>query len=157
MDLKFKKISHEEAKKLTTDDIGESSGEFELVNMVLDNDDEEIYLATSDGSPIAMVAALRTTVEVDRDELDVLYVDAVDVLDEYRGMGVGRKFMEYLEGLASTDGLDAVVLDALEGKKGFYAKLGYEPTDIFLHGSKTTKMVKFAEDLTRYDLPQRIV
>lgn len=46
--------------------------------------------------------------------------------NRYRGQGLGRRIMEYLEQAARDRGVKVLVLNAREDAAGFYARLGYK-------------------------------
>ena len=48
------------------------------------------------------------------------------VSEAARGQGLGRKIVEYLEGIARTRGARSVVLNARDTAAGFYQAMGYE-------------------------------
>jgi N-acetylglutamate synthase-like GNAT family acetyltransferase len=48
--------------------------------------------------------------------------------EAFRGQGLGRRIMEYLEQAARDEGVTTIFLNARESVVPFYAKLGYEIT-----------------------------
>jgi ribosomal protein S18 acetylase RimI-like enzyme len=69
-------------------------------------------------------------------EPDYFYVGRVAVLPEYRGAGIGRALMEYLEQIAVEKGLLTIHLGvrmSLPQNLRFYEKLGYSVLEVGLH------------------------
>ncbi|BDU20067.1 hypothetical protein DYGSA30_15240 [Dyella sp. GSA-30] len=62
-------------------------------------------------------------------------VDAVFVQPEYMGRGVGRTMMAYLEGLAISEGLEDIHLDATLNAAPFYRAMGFEGNDTAVYES----------------------
>ncbi|MGC9797298.1 PatB family C-S lyase [Fervidobacterium riparium] len=71
-------------------------------------------------------------------------VERVAVLEEYRGMGYGKKIMEAIEEYIKTTNPKLIVLNAQLEVRDFYGKLGYEAiSDIFIEaGIQHVKMEK---------------
>nr|WP_300005994.1 GNAT family N-acetyltransferase [Tissierella sp.] len=53
-------------------------------------------------------------------------IKAVGILDEFRGIGLGRYLLEFIENLARKRGYSQAKLMARVSCKDFYIKLGYE-------------------------------
>jgi GNAT superfamily N-acetyltransferase len=54
-------------------------------------------------------------------------VRSMATAEPYRGQGLGRRVLEYLEQQARQAGVATIFLNAREEATGFYAKLGYQP------------------------------
>jgi GNAT superfamily N-acetyltransferase len=52
-------------------------------------------------------------------------IDAMFVLPSFFGQGIGREFMEHLEGIARNHGLAALSLDATLNAADFYRSMGF--------------------------------
>ena len=57
------------------------------------------------------------------DGVDVAYICDVALLPDYQGLGLGKRIV--LELLALSRGHKKIILYAVPGKEGFYAKLGF--------------------------------
>ena len=83
-----------------------------------------------------------------RYELDYVYVGRVAVIPEYRGTGVGKALMKFLENVIAERGMTTirvVVRMQLPQNITFYEKLGYKVIDIGMHpraGDQVATMVK---------------
>lgn len=55
----------------------------------------------------------------------VAKAERIAVLEESRGLGIGRALLESIEAVARTKGLDSIRLNAQVQAAGFYEKLGY--------------------------------
>jgi ribosomal protein S18 acetylase RimI-like enzyme len=81
-------------------------------------------------------------------ELDYFYIGRVAVLPNFRGAGIGRALMEYLEQLAVKKGLLTIHLSvrmSLPQNLQFYEKLGYSVHEIGMHpkgGDQVAALVK---------------
>jgi GNAT superfamily N-acetyltransferase len=59
-------------------------------------------------------------------DLAIGKIDAIFVLPEYMGRGIGRAMMRHLEGLAVSSGLRDIHLDATLNAAPFYRAMGFE-------------------------------
>ena len=88
-----------------------------------------IVVATSDGKTIGLIAWSRSQMFL----LDKarLYIEALVVDEGYRGMGIGKKLMNFVEDIArklspcNVD-LTSGLRRAKSGSHEFYKKLGYQ-------------------------------
>lgn len=67
------------------------------------------------------------------------YVFGLDVLPEYRGLGLGSRLLRHLEARARAAGRKAVVLTCKEGLLAYYGRLGYvnQGVSASTHGGAT--------------------
>jgi ribosomal protein S18 acetylase RimI-like enzyme len=60
------------------------------------------------------------------------HIEAMAVLPEHRGQGLGRRFIELAKGQAGDNGFDALSLHVFEGNEGarrLYQRCGFEILD----------------------------
>jgi predicted GNAT family N-acyltransferase len=71
-------------------------------------------------------------------------VERMAVLKEFRGKGVGRQMIEAMHDYLKSKDVSDIKLDAQEGVKGFYEKMGYEQNgEVFVEvGLPHVQMVK---------------
>lgn len=80
-----------------------------------------------------------------------LYVGRLAVLPDWRGRGVGRMLMEYVERLAPTMGLTRIRLgtrESMPSNLAFYKQLGYEVVERDEDTRKPDVVVWFEKELT---------
>ena len=58
-------------------------------------------------------------------------IRGVFINPDYLGFGIGRKMMNYIEGIAKRKGLKSVYLNSSDYAKKFYLKLGYKKNKNF--------------------------
>jgi len=81
--------------------------------------DMDMYGAYLDGKMIA-------TVFLTQDDEETARVKSVAILEEYRGYGLGRYLMDFIEDKAREKGYKRVNLMGRVWVEGFYHKLGYK-------------------------------
>lgn len=81
--------------------------------------DMDMYGAYLDGKMIA-------TVFLTHDDEETARVKSVAILEEYRGYGLGRYLMDFIEDKAREKGYKRVNLMGRVWVEGFYHKLGYK-------------------------------
>lgn len=79
----------------------------------------EMYGGYLDGEMIA-------TVFLAEDDKDTARVKSVAILNEYRGKGLGKYLMDFIEGLARDKGYKKVCLMGRVSAEDFYNKIGYK-------------------------------
>jgi GNAT superfamily N-acetyltransferase len=66
------------------------------------------------------------------------YMTSLYMYPEYKGKGLGRKMVEFIEGFARKKGWDYIKLSATLVAEDFYYHLGYKKIGEYLMGSKLT-------------------
>ncbi|WP_105616120.1 GNAT family N-acetyltransferase [Vallitalea okinawensis] len=79
------------------------------------SEDRDMYVAYEENVVVG-------TVSLEGDTLYALFVDV-----KYHGRGVGRKLLEFIENIASSNGIKTVQLPASLTAYQFYQKYGYIP------------------------------
>ncbi|BET96114.1 GNAT family N-acetyltransferase [Xenorhabdus taiwanensis] len=90
-------------------------------------DDMALHVVVFDGEkPIGVLRAIPK-------DNNMLKVGRVAVLRHYRGQGVGRKVMEFIEDYGRKNNIEMIVLSAQCHAQPFYESLGYQTQgDIYL-------------------------
>jgi len=77
---------------------------------------------------------------------DYIKIERIAVLEEYRGKGIGKDIMDFLENqVIENTSIRKLVLNSQCSAQIFYEKLGYEPIgDIFMEADiQHVKMIKY--------------
>ena len=97
------------------------------INSTYLTDPSSITLVSVDSNTITGVASLHIIKKLTR---TLGLIEDVDVNENYRGKGIGKKLVEKLIGIASEKSCDKTVLNSSEKNSEFYEKIGFEKNEI---------------------------
>lgn len=95
-----------------------------------DTPQTKYIVVTDSGFPVATCRILRRSEEMAE-------IGRVVVLEDYRGMGLGKTVMESAEEWIREMGFKVVAVESRDVAVGFYEKLGYKSDSSALHNSGT--------------------
>ncbi len=103
-----------------------------LNNLLLD--DQLVAVAELDGKIVGEVEVLFSEEPIGGKVRRIAHIDVIEVHPDYRGRGIGRALMEFVEGLARERGAEMLTTQPDEDAKGFYERLGF---DVEVFGGRT--------------------
>lgn len=101
-----------------------------------------LHIGCIENSTGELIAGLLLA-PIDDEEIRVMQV-AVDVI--HQGEGIGRKLIEYAQGVAKKAGYSRIVMHAMLSVVGFYEKLGFKQ-DSDLFEEKGISFIRMVKDL----------
>ncbi|CAD5243864.1 GNAT family acetyltransferase [Thermococcus camini] len=99
-----------------------------LNNLLLDN--QLVAVAELNGEIVGEVEVLFSEEPVGGGLRKIGHVDVIEVHPDYRGRGIGRLLMEFVEEVAKERKVEMLTVQPDEGAEGFYRKLGFD-ADLF--------------------------
>ncbi|AIU70068.1 GNAT family acetyltransferase [Thermococcus eurythermalis] len=95
-----------------------------LNNFLLD--DQLVAVAELDGKLVGEVEVLFSEEPIGGKVRRIAHIDVIEVHPDYRGRGVGRALMEFVEDVAREQGAEMLTTQPDEDARGFYEKLGFD-------------------------------
>lgn len=120
-----------------------------LNNLLLD--DQLVAVAELDGEIIGEVEVLFSEEPIGGELRRIAHVDVIEVHPDYRGRGVGRALIEFVEEIARERKVQFLTVQPDEDAKGFYERLGFS-VELFAgtivwvpaRGSGRTELLEFS-------------
>ncbi len=94
-----------------------------LNNLLLD--DQLVTVAELDGKIIGEVEVLFSEEPIGGELRRIAHVDVIEVHPDYRGRGIGRALIEFVEEIARERNVQFLTVQPDEDAMGFYGKLGF--------------------------------
>ncbi|WP_258084707.1 GNAT family N-acetyltransferase [Thermococcus thermotolerans] len=95
-----------------------------LNNLLLDN--QLVAVAELSGKIVGEVEVLFSEEPVGGGLREIGHVDVIEVHPDYRGRGIGRLLMEFVEEVAKERKVEMLTVQPDEDAEGFYRKLGFD-------------------------------
>ncbi len=95
-----------------------------LNDILLDN--QLVAVAELEGRIIGEVEAFFSKESIGGDTKRMAHIDVIEVHPEYRGMGVGKALMEFVEEVAKERKAELLTVQPDEEAEGFYRRLGFD-------------------------------
>ncbi|WP_456421379.1 N-acetyltransferase family protein [Thermococcus sp.] len=92
-------------------------------NLLLDN--QLVAVAELDGKIVGEVEVLFSEEPVLGRQMRIAHVDVIEVHPDYRGRGIGRALMGFVEAIAKERKAQLLTVSPDENAEGFYKKLGF--------------------------------
>ncbi|NJE62306.1 GNAT family N-acetyltransferase [Thermococcus sp. 21S7] len=92
-------------------------------NLLLDN--QLVALAELNGTVVGEVEVLFSEEPIGGNVRRIGHVDVIEVHPDYRGMGIGRLLMEFVEEVAKERKVEMLTVQPDKDAEGFYRKLGF--------------------------------
>ncbi|AFL94564.1 GNAT family acetyltransferase 1 [Thermococcus cleftensis] len=118
-------------------------------NLLLD--DQLVAVAELDGKIVGEVEVLFSEEPVLGRQMRIAHVDVIEVHPDYRGRGIGRALVEFVEDVARERGAEMLTVQPDDEAKGFYERLGFnvelfDGTIVWVHakGMGRTEVLEFS-------------
>ncbi|NJE03381.1 GNAT family N-acetyltransferase [Thermococcus sp. MV11] len=118
-------------------------------NLLLD--DQLVAVAELDGKIVGEVEVLFSEEPVLGRQMRIAHVDVIEVHPDYRGRGIGRALVEFVEDVARERGAEMLTVQPDDEAKGFYERLGFnvelfDGTMVWVHakGMGRTEVLEFS-------------
>ena len=95
-----------------------------LNNLLLD--DQLVAVAELDGKIVGEVEVLFSEEPIGGKVRRTAHIDVIEVHPDYRGKGIGRALMEFVEDVARERGAEMLTTQPDEDARGFYERLGFD-------------------------------
>lgn len=95
-----------------------------LNNLLLS--DQLVAVAELNGKVVGEVEVIFSKEPVNGKPMRIAHIDVIEVHPDYRGRGIGRALIEFVEEVAGERGVEMLTVQPDEEAKGFYKRLGFD-------------------------------